>query len=229
MGIEITEIKKIWFDKINKNNKLFNKNNLVKELCKDNIVLDVGCVGQDIDYNSPKWIHNQIKNVSKEIVGVDINLEGIRLLKSKGYKVFHYNELNFEKKFDLILMLDVIEHINDPIKFINEYKKFLNDNGKIIITTPNSNRAINFINIFFKNDYSLNYEHTFWFCPKTFLEVLNRIEDININNFYWLNHYTYDYKQLTWKGKIIYLLDSFLIKLRSNFSPNFMFILEVKK
>lgn len=229
MGVEITEIKKIWFEKINKNNKLFNKSDLINKFCKDKIVLDVGCVGQDIDYSNPEWIHNQVKNVSKDIVGVDVNLEGIALLKSKGYKILHYNELNFEKKFDVILMLDVIEHVNDPVLFINEYKNFLNKNGKIVITTPNSNRGINFINIFFKNDYSLNYEHTFWFCPRTFLEVLNRVEDITINSFYWLKHYTYNYKQLTWKGKIIYLLDRFLVKLRSNFSPNFMIVLEVKK
>ncbi len=228
MGIELTVKKRVWFKKIRQNRELFNKNDMVKILCQDKDVLDIGCVGQDIDYSSQDWIHNQIKNVSKSLVGVDINIKGINNINQMGYEIYHYDKLNRDKKFDILIMLDVIEHVNDPVEFLNNYKKFLKEDGKIIVTTPNSNRAINFVNIFFRNDYSLNYEHTFWFCPKTFLEIVNRVDGLEASEFYWLNEYIQN-RKMTWKGKIIYYFEKFLIRKSSSFSPNFMFILEYKK
>jgi 2-polyprenyl-3-methyl-5-hydroxy-6-metoxy-1,4-benzoquinol methylase len=228
MGVELTEIKKIWFKKIREKKELLIKNRLILDFCKEKEVLDVGCVGQDIDYSNPNWIHSQVKEIAEELAGVDINIDGIKELNSMGYNISHYNELNYSKKFDVILMLDVIEHVDNPVEFIKNYQQFLKEDGKMVITTPNSNRAINFINILFKNEYSLNYEHTFWFCPKTFMEVIERVDTLTISDFYWLNHYS-KAKTLNWKNKIVYGLDGFLIKLRSNFAPNFMFVLELKK
>jgi 2-polyprenyl-3-methyl-5-hydroxy-6-metoxy-1,4-benzoquinol methylase len=227
MGVELTDIKKIWFKKIKEKQKLFLKDKLILEYCHEKEVLDVGCVGQDIDYNNPNWIHSQVKNIAKSLMGVDINIKGIEELNRMGYSLSHFDELDNLKKFDVILILDVIEHVDNPVEFLSSYQQFLKENGKMIVTTPNSNRAINFINIFFKNEYSLNYEHTFWFCPKTFMEILNRIDTIKVNDFYWLNHYSKP-KNLNWKSKIIYGLDSFLVRLRTHFSPNFMFVLELK-
>ena len=42
-----------------------------------------------------------------------------------------------DKMFDLIIAMDVIEHIKDTELFINELKRVLKNNGAIIITTPN--------------------------------------------------------------------------------------------
>jgi len=228
LGIELTEEKSIWFKKIRISKELYDKDLMVKKICKNKDVLDIGCIGQDIDYSNPDWIHNQMKKISNSLVGVDINTEGIEKINKMGYEVYHYNELNIEKKFDVLLMLDVIEHVNNPVEFLTDYKKFLKEDGKIVITTPNSNRVINFINIFFRNDYSLNYEHTFWFCPKTFLEIINRTDTLRVSEFYWLNDYNKK-QNLTWKRKIIYYIEKFLVKKSSNFSPNFMFVLELKK
>ncbi len=228
MSIILTEDKKKWFTKIRQSKNLFNKDELVKYFCKDKEVLDIGCVGQDIDYSNPNWIYNQVKEVASSIVGVDINRDGIKQINDMGYEVYHYEDMKRGKKFDILLMLDVIEHVNNPVEFLNDYQEFLKEDGKIIITTPNSNRAINFVNIFFRNDYSLNYEHTFWFCPKTFLEVISRTEGLQACKFYWLNDYNKKQK-LDWKGKIIYFFEKNLLKKSSNFSPNFMFVLELKK
>ena len=40
-------------------------------------------------------------------------------------------------KFDLIIAMDVIEHVIDTDEFLNEIKRLLKDDGKAIITTPN--------------------------------------------------------------------------------------------
>jgi len=43
---------------------------------------------------------------------------------------------NIKKKFDTILFLDVIEHIEDDVKIINTAIKSLKKNGKIVINVP---------------------------------------------------------------------------------------------
>jgi len=94
----------------------------------------------------------------------------------------------------------------------------------MIITTPNANRAINFVNIFFRNDYPLNYQHTFWLCPKTFMELLEWTGALEVKVFFWLNHQVLP-ANMNWKNRIIHFLEKSLVNFRSNFSPNFMFVL----
>lgn len=50
----------------------------------------------------------------------------------------YFENFNGDKKYDLIIMGFVLEHVNDPIIILDYYKRFLNSNGKIIITVPNA-------------------------------------------------------------------------------------------
>jgi len=197
----------------------------VLELCTAKNVLDVGCVGQDIDYFNPDWMHNLIKEVSISIDGVDIDQKGIAHLKENGYSVYTTEELQSQKKrYDIVLMSDVIEHVNDPVAFLSFYSEFLNDIGRMVITTPNAHGIRNFTSIILRNDYSLNPEHTFWLCPKTMAEVVNRA-GLKFEDFFWLKEY-YTKKELKgFKNKCIYSTNSFLQKIKSNFHPNFMYII----
>jgi 2-polyprenyl-3-methyl-5-hydroxy-6-metoxy-1,4-benzoquinol methylase len=215
--------KELIFNKIiraGKSEKIFK----ILELCKNKVVLDVGCVGQDFSYNNPKWPHRLIKNICLEIDGVDIETEGIETLKKEGYTVFSTEELKTSgKKYDVVLMSDVIEHINDPVSFLSFYSNYLSENGIIIITTPNPHGVRNFTNILFRNNYSINPEHTFWLCPKTLTEIVSRTH-LSFKDFFWLKEY-FTLKEIKGiKFKIIFLINTFFIKIRSGFSPNFMYI-----
>jgi 2-polyprenyl-3-methyl-5-hydroxy-6-metoxy-1,4-benzoquinol methylase len=197
----------------------------IPELCTQRSVLDVGCIGQDNDYNSPDWMHNLIRNVTGKLDGVDINQEGIAFLKEKGYNVYSVDELKAtNNKYEVIVMSDVIEHVNDPVDFLKFYSFFLSENGILVITTPNAHGIRNFTSILIRNNYSVNSEHTVWLCPKTMLEIIERA-DLKFAGFYWLREYftLKDVKDI--KFKIIYLVNRFFEKLRSNFYPNFMFII----
>ena len=48
-----------------------------------------------------------------------------------------------KKKYDLIIAMDVIEHINDDKKIIEKLNKKLLKNGKILITVPAYNLFYN--------------------------------------------------------------------------------------
>jgi 2-polyprenyl-3-methyl-5-hydroxy-6-metoxy-1,4-benzoquinol methylase len=44
-----------------------------------------------------------------------------------------------EKKYDLIFMNHVLEHVKNPKGILLKYKKYLNEDGKIVIVVPNAN------------------------------------------------------------------------------------------
>ena len=201
------------------------KRSKIIDLCTGQTVLDVGCVGQDYNYNDPDWMHNLIRNVSASVDGVDIEPVGIQSMRDKGFSVYFSEELmSLNKKYDVVLMSDVIEHVNDPVDFLSFYSKFLNESGKIVITTPNAHAVRNFTSILLRNDYSLNPEHTFWLCPRTISEIVRRAE-LKFVDFFWLKEY-FKIKELKgFRNRTIFRINSTLQKIRTNFYPNFMFII----
>jgi 2-polyprenyl-3-methyl-5-hydroxy-6-metoxy-1,4-benzoquinol methylase len=204
------------------------KDKFILDSCKGQSVLDVGFVGQDRDFDAPNWLHNKVRGVATQLIGVDIMEEPVRMLKAKGYSVFTVEELKGKNdKFKIVLMSDVIEHVNDPVSFLSFYSNFLETGGKVIVSTPNSNRANNFIHILFNNNYSVNPEHTFWFCPRTMAEVVDRA-GLQISEFFWAGHYfpASSIKGIYQKFKL--MLINLLISLRTNFSPNMIFVITRK-
>lgn len=201
------------------------KDDFILSECKDKSVLDVGCIGQDRNFSSSNWLHNKVKNVAGSIDGVDILTDQILELKKLGYSMLSIQELEAKNfRYDVVLISDVIEHVNDPVTFISYYSNFLSPGGRMLVSTPNSNRSLNFINILFNNNYTVNEEHVFWFCPRTFAEVAVRA-NLNIKEFYWADNY-FEMSQI--RGmyqKFKVSLSNFLFRLKSNFSPNMMFVL----
>lgn len=103
---------------------------------KNSIILDLGCG----DGSFSEYLKKHTKSL---ITGVDIK----KIVNRKKFifkKFITHNldlglpRINFSK-FNYILLLDIIEHLNDPDKFLNEFsiKLIGNDNTKIIISTPN--------------------------------------------------------------------------------------------
>lgn len=51
----------------------------------------------------------------------------------------YFENYNSDKKYDLIEMGFVLEHVDDPQLIINKFKEFLSPNGKLFIGVPNAN------------------------------------------------------------------------------------------
>jgi 2-polyprenyl-3-methyl-5-hydroxy-6-metoxy-1,4-benzoquinol methylase len=206
--------------------RVFEKDDVIIEYCRNKKVLDVGCVGQDINLSNPHWLHQKIKNVAQFVHGVDTNLGGIKTLNNAGYTVYSTSEIGqIDVKYDIIHMGDVIEHVDNAVLFLEFYANYLNENGKIIVTTPNGNRINDTLSILFFGNFYINTEHTCWYCRITFSELCRRA-NLNIERFEWLN--TYVKPQKGFINFTMNLLRRFFCFLRSDFYPNMLFIL-VKK
>jgi len=108
---------------------------VIKEMkWKGKRVLDVGC-------GTGNFANEVSKKGAKYVLGIDYAEEAIKIAeknnkkKNLKFKKLDVKELN--EKFDVIVSIGTIEHMDEPIKIIKKLKSCLNKNGKIILTTPN--------------------------------------------------------------------------------------------
>lgn len=68
--------------------------------------------------------------------GIEINDFARMKAQNNGIKTYNsLDELN-KKKFDVITMIHVIEHLKNPVNFLKKITNNLKKNGYIIIETP---------------------------------------------------------------------------------------------
>ena len=123
-------------------NKLFEKKQLIKfskkSLSKFNI-LDLGCGGG--------LVCEPLARLGANITGIDFVKQNIIAAKKHAkksntnieYLHQNINNLKLKKKYDAVLILEVLEHIEDWKKIIINVKKLLKPGGKMIISTINRN------------------------------------------------------------------------------------------
>ena len=104
---------------------------LVSLFKKKGTILDIGC--------SSGFFLDIAKKNKWQTFGIELNKKESKIAKIK-HNVFENNleELK-RRKFDVITMWDVIEHIKDGNKCMQEMRKKLKKNGLIFFQTPNVN------------------------------------------------------------------------------------------
>ena len=97
-------------------------------------VLDIGG-GSGWLLDLIRKIYPQV-NIS-QVVDIDENAKAIA--ERNGHYFFHgtIEEFQSENKFDLILMLNLIEHISQPLETLKKMESILNPGGVVLIKTPN--------------------------------------------------------------------------------------------
>lgn len=95
-------------------------------------ILDYGCgTGGILEIISKKF---------QNIYGTDLSKSAIEFCKKRNLSnVFHLNDINlknYNQFFDLITVLDVIEHIDDDIGTLVKLRKYLKSKGLVLITVP---------------------------------------------------------------------------------------------
>lgn len=80
------------------------------------------------------------------VIGVDASAAHLAVAREMAPKALFYEslieELHLDEKFDSIFMLDVLEHVLDPVVCLKKAADFLKDDGVLIVHVPNAN-AIN--------------------------------------------------------------------------------------
>lgn len=140
-------------------------------------VLDIGCVQHDPEnYKSKYWVHKALKEVAANLIGIDLYEEGIRYIKEKGFNVVRADAqtFNLDRRFDVIVAGDIIEHLEDFHGFLESCKKHMHNKSRLLISTPNPWYWRNIVKAALSKEVSNNSEHTCWLCPRTLRQLVNR-------------------------------------------------------
>jgi len=88
------------------------------------------------------WLLNDLKRADPRvnqtaIVDIDPRAENIALANGHAYHLTTFERFETDNQFDIILMLNLIEHVTDPMAVLRKAKKLLRSGGRIWIKTPN--------------------------------------------------------------------------------------------
>ena len=96
-------------------------------------VIDVGCGTGLFAYLAAKK--------GAEVTGIDFSEQAIKLAqRNHSHRKLHFKKMNVNElkgKFDVIVSIGTLEHVDKPLDSLKFFKKHLSPNGKIIITSPN--------------------------------------------------------------------------------------------
>jgi 2-polyprenyl-3-methyl-5-hydroxy-6-metoxy-1,4-benzoquinol methylase len=140
-------------------------------------VLDIGCVQHDpTNRHDSNWLHQHLYDRADEVLGVDIDKEGIKKLQESGYNVAVANAevLDLEEQYDYIIAGELIEHLSNTGEFLNATKNRLADSGQLIISTPNPWCWARLKNLIRKDGIPCNPEHTHYHDEHTLQQLLER-------------------------------------------------------
>jgi 2-polyprenyl-3-methyl-5-hydroxy-6-metoxy-1,4-benzoquinol methylase len=109
-------------------------NEIVDWTGPDQTVLDMGCGDGLVAYRL-----NRERNAT--VHGVDTNAEAIRLAQAMNKETPNvflrqsaYDPL--DRSFDLVLVVDIFEHVRDPLRLLDNVERSVVPGGRVIVSTP---------------------------------------------------------------------------------------------
>jgi 2-polyprenyl-3-methyl-5-hydroxy-6-metoxy-1,4-benzoquinol methylase len=119
----------------------------VEDIVRGKTIIHVGCLDHlpmiKDKINNNRWFHGRLTEVTKECLGIDINQEGIEILRSE-INITNIRYANIEsddiipeissKLWDYIVFGEIIEHIDNPIFFSRKLSATIAKNLKRLLS-----------------------------------------------------------------------------------------------
>lgn len=127
-------------------------------------LVDIGMIVDACDINT-----DQIKaNVNKKIT-LDLNKE--------------INPDSFSDKYDMLIALEILEHLQNPWKYLNDCLTLLKDDGIIVLSTPNISNFVSRLRFFMRGSLiafenpDLAHGHI---TPLSFIQIENMCDHFRL-------------------------------------------------
>lgn len=144
-------------------------------------ILEVGC--------SYGYLTFALNSIGHNAFGIDISDEAIQFAKNNFGDYYKRTDITSIKekipqKLDVIIAIELIEHLAEPGRFIKQCLDILNANGKIIISTPNKDYAPK--GITWQTDYPP--VHMAWLSHQSFNHIA-KTNNLNLSFVDYSIHY----------------------------------------
>lgn len=145
---------------------------------RDHDVLDIGC--------GEGFLAVEVAQKGNRVTGVDVMPEPSQSLKMTDYYSADLND-GLEpvleglkgKRFDRVLLLDILEHLRRPEKILAQCHALVKEEGQVIVSVPNvANIAVRLMLLFGRFDYNergiLDKTHQRFFTRKTARQLVTQ-------------------------------------------------------
>ncbi|HMK65442.1 MAG TPA: methyltransferase domain-containing protein [Thermodesulfobacteriota bacterium] len=174
--------------------------NYIKEQCKGLNVLDLGAYDETLigkkQHSSWRWLHSEIAEVAKEVLGVDSSpqIKSLGRLKTPCGSTILYGEVDALEEIisffkpDLIVAGELMEHTPNSLEWITRLGH-LSPGTRLIATTPNATSIINLLLSFIGRE-NCHEDHLHIYSYKTLATLARKasIEDVKIIPYYYDPH-----------------------------------------
>lgn len=164
-------------------------------------------------------LHEYIRRLNADVLGVDIDAEGIAILKGRGYNVIcaDVETMALGRRFDTIVAGEIIEHLCNPGRALVTLREHLKPSGRLILTTCNPFYINQFWKIWKYDAVQVHEEHTAWFDPWTLGRLLD-LSGYTVDRLCWVQVKRRHGRWRIWP-----------IRLRSYFHSNFLMVARRKE
>lgn len=176
-------------------------------------VAEIGCGAGEI----LNQLHQRLEDKSIEFSGYEISPDAFKLAQTREKERLHFFQedlLQNGKVFDLLLMIDVFEHVNDYLGFIAKTK------SKAVYKIFHIPLDISVLSLL--NNYPIaarkNVRHLHHFMKDTALATLSDTGQEIIDWFYTPSAFEINNRNLNFTGKCLNLLRRFFYRLKPDFT-----------
>lgn len=179
--------------------KLVNREATILSLAEGKDALHIGMgghiddeivTGDFIKHGLQDSLHYRLNITCKSLVGVDINETMIREMSKVVEGTYFVADItdnatsdSINRSFDMILFLDVIEHLDCFRGALENCRRMLRDGGVLVITAPNAYSFESGIKMLFGYE-STHPEHTCYFSYMTIARLM-RMNGFRVDEFYF--------------------------------------------
>lgn len=142
-------------------------------------VLHVGCADWPMTeqrISRGQLLHARLRQTASFLFGIDISKQGLQVLRGHGYSdvgQMDAEDLVSDRKYDLVIAGDTLEHLSNPGLFIQKAADALAPDGEIVIGVPSA-FSFNAIRLWFGSTELTHKDHTAFYSPKTLSELCGR-------------------------------------------------------
>lgn len=174
-----------------------------------------------------------LKNIFPNSIGIEPSRDFCKFAETKyGLKIKNtgFESFNTKYKYDIVIALDVIEHVASPRNFFKKTSSLLNKNGILVLGTPNISSFM--ATILKKRWWHIRPPHLFYFNKENLKLIANNygFSLKYINSFYWslpLNYVIDSVEKLLF-GKTIIKPPKNNIKIKVNTYDSNIFVFKKK-
>ena len=140
----------------------------IKKLKPRGELLDIGC--------ATGFLLDEARQMNYSVVGVELSTWAVKFARERfqlDVRQGSVLELDFPfNYFDVIVMTDVIEHLEDPLQALTKLSRHLKPNGLLCLTTPDIESVLS--RLLGAKWWGVKHAHLIYFSRETMKKMLDR-------------------------------------------------------